>query len=65
MHFVWYPINVLLPAIYIFTENKQQLGEFMKIAGCTPSGGKLSNDVSQNHKPSKFEVRVEGEEDLV
>ena len=33
----------------------------MKIIGYTLSGGKLSNDVSQNHKPSKFGVRVEGE----
>ena len=50
---------------YIFTENKRQLEDFMKAIGYTLSGGKLSNDVSQNHKPSKFEVRVEGEGDLV
>ena len=37
----------------------------MKAIGYTLSGGKLSNDVSQNHRPSKFGVRVEGEGDLV
>ena len=69
MHFVQYLIIFFsclgFSQTYIFTKNKRQLEGFMKAIGYTLSGGKLSNDVSQNHKPSKFEVRVEGEGDLV
>ena len=46
---------------YIFRENKRQLEDLKKIIGYTLSGEKLSKDVSQNHRPSKFGVRVEGE----
>ena len=69
MHFVQYLIIFFsclgFSQTHIYTENKRQLEDFMKAIGYTLSGGKLSNDVSQNHKPSKFEVRVEGEGDLV